>query len=58
MGPIAETEEGRARLDACTFRLPVNGRMVSMCEMNGTDLRRQSNLEVQARLGAREKISV
>jgi MoaA/NifB/PqqE/SkfB family radical SAM enzyme len=53
-----ETEEGRARLDACTFRLPVNGRMVSMCEMNGTDLRRQSNLEVQARLGAREKVSV
>ncbi len=34
--------EGRERLAGCTFKLPVNGEMVSMCEMNGTDLRENS----------------
>ncbi len=34
-----KTELGRQRLAACVFKLPVNGKMVSMCEMNGTDLR-------------------
>ena len=29
-----DTEHGRERLQACVFRLPVDGRMVSMCEMN------------------------
>ena len=29
-----DTELGRERLRACVFRLPVDGRMVSMCEMN------------------------
>jgi len=33
------TEKGRERLDACAFKLSVDGRMVSMCEMNGTALR-------------------
>ena len=34
---------GRERLDACAFKVPVDGRMVSMCEMNATGLRRQLN---------------
>ncbi|MEM6559089.1 MAG: radical SAM protein [Myxococcota bacterium] len=45
-----DTEEGRERLDACTFRLPVDGQMVSMCEMNGTDLRRSLNVDARERL--------
>jgi len=43
-----DTPLGRERLDACVLRLPVNGRMVPMCEMNATDLRRQSNEEATA----------
>ena len=45
-----DTEEGRQRLEACVFRLPINGKMVSMCELNGTDLRRDLNVEEQNRL--------
>jgi MoaA/NifB/PqqE/SkfB family radical SAM enzyme len=30
---------GRERLAACVFRVPVNGRMVSMCEINATGVR-------------------
>ncbi len=33
------TETGRERLAACAFKLSVNGRLVSMCEMNATGLR-------------------
>lgn len=36
-----KTRLGRARLDACVFKLPVNGKMVSMCEMNATPLREE-----------------
>ena len=39
------TPMGRERLDACVFKLPVGGRMVSMCEMNATGLRRELNME-------------
>lgn len=35
------TEEGKERLDACSFKLPVNGEMISMCEMNASGLREQ-----------------
>jgi MoaA/NifB/PqqE/SkfB family radical SAM enzyme len=45
-----DTDEGQARLAACAFRLPVDGRMVPMCEMNGTALRRDKNLEATERL--------
>lgn len=38
-----ETEEGRERLAACVFKLPVDGRMVSMCEMNASGMRRDQN---------------
>jgi len=33
------TPIGQERLSACVFKLPVDGRMVSMCEMNATGLR-------------------
>ena len=40
-----DTPVGQERLQACVFKLPVNGEMVSMCEMNATDLRRKLNLQ-------------
>jgi len=36
-----DTPLGRERLEACVFRVPVDGRMVSMCEVNATSLRRR-----------------
>ncbi len=39
-----DTDEGRARLQACAFRLPVDGEMVPMCQFNGTEARREANL--------------
>lgn len=43
------TPLGQERLAACVFRLPVAGRMVSMCEMNATELRQELNLAARAR---------
>jgi len=40
-----ETPEGKERLEACVFKLPVDGRMVSMCEMNATGLRARLDRE-------------
>jgi molybdenum cofactor biosynthesis enzyme MoaA len=34
-----ETPLGRERLAACTFRLPVEGEMIPMCELNATGMR-------------------
>ncbi|MGB5478252.1 MAG: hypothetical protein WBO53_14695, partial [Thermoanaerobaculia bacterium] len=34
-----ETPLGRERLQSCTFRVPVEGRMIPMCELNATGLR-------------------
>ncbi len=34
-----KTEEGKARLEACIFKVPVDGKMISMCEMNATGIR-------------------
>jgi hypothetical protein len=34
-----ESAEGRERLDLCVFRLPVNGELVSMCEVNALGVR-------------------
>jgi len=42
------TPLGRDRLEACVFRVPVDGRMVSMCELNATDLRLRMNREQAA----------
>jgi MoaA/NifB/PqqE/SkfB family radical SAM enzyme len=36
-----DTELGRERLQACVFRVPVDGEMVSMCEVNAGDLRQR-----------------
>ena len=36
-----ETPLGRERLQACTFRVPVEGQMIPMCELNATGLRSQ-----------------
>ncbi len=40
-----DTEEGKARLDSCAFRVPVRGQMVSMCELNATSMREELNRE-------------
>jgi len=40
-----DTEEGKARLDSCAFRVPVRGRMIPMCELNATSLREELNRE-------------
>lgn len=45
-----ETKEGKERLEACFFRVPIDGEMVSMCELNGTDMRRKLNHDDQDRL--------
>lgn len=45
-----DTPEGQERLQACAFKVPVDGRMVSMCELNGTDLRKTLNQDDQDRL--------
>ncbi len=34
-----ETSEGQERLDLCVFRVPIDGRMVPMCEVNATPIR-------------------
>ncbi len=44
------TPLGQERLAACAFRVPVDGRMVSMCELNGTALRAELNRSAQERL--------
>ena len=46
-----DTPKGQERLASCAFKLPVEiegqMRMVSMCEMNATDLRKKKNLDFQ-----------
>jgi len=37
------TPLGRERLAACTFKVPVEGELVSMCEVNATDIRERLN---------------
>jgi len=33
------TKEGKERLDACIFKVPVDGKLISMCEMNAAGIR-------------------
>ncbi|HEX8251749.1 MAG TPA: radical SAM protein [Thermoanaerobaculia bacterium] len=40
------TENGRARLDACVFRLPYRGEMVPMCQMNAGGVRERLYAEL------------
>lgn len=44
------TDLGKERLEACAFRVPVEGEMVSMCELNGTELRAHRNRAQTERL--------
>lgn len=44
------TTRGRERLAACTFKVPVDGRLVSMCEMNATSLRDELGRDARDRL--------
>jgi len=39
------TPLGQERLEACVFKLPIDGRMVSMCELNATAMRAEINAE-------------
>lgn len=45
---VDATQRGRERPQACTFRVPLEGRMIPMCELNATGLR--SKLYAAARL--------
>lgn len=45
-----DTPLGRERLASCTFRVPVNGRLVPMCEMNATGLRDRLIRDARERL--------
>ncbi|MHC4955876.1 MAG: radical SAM protein [Planctomycetota bacterium] len=36
---MLDTDEGKERLEACVFRLPVDGEMVPMCAFNGKEMR-------------------
>jgi hypothetical protein len=42
----AISPRGKERLDACVFRLPYQGRMVPMCEMNALGVREQFYAEI------------
>ena len=42
------TDTGRARLDACVFRLPVNGEMVPMCRVNAGGVREAFYRELES----------
>ena len=46
------TDEGQARLAQCVFHVPVNGEMVSMCEVNALGIRDQFYAELAAGAGA------
>ena len=41
------TPLGKERLRACVFKVPVDGRMVSMCELNASGMRREMNVRMQ-----------
>lgn len=43
-----DTDIGRARLAACTFQVPVEGRMTPMCAVNATGLRAELNASIRA----------
>ena len=43
-GDELETPLGKERLRACVFKVPGDGQMVSMCQVNATSLRRELNL--------------
>lgn len=50
-----QMELGRQRLEVCVFKWPVDGEMVSLCEVNATNLRRQLNQRGAGRLVANHR---
>jgi len=47
MNPLElDTEIGKERLDACVFRLPVNGEMLPMCQVNAGGVRERFYAEI------------
>jgi len=48
-----QSEKGKERLDACVFKLPVEGAMVSMCEMNASDIRKRIDARLKQSKAAR-----
>jgi hypothetical protein len=44
------TERAKERLESCSFKVPVDGQMVSMCELNGAGIREQQNRKLQEQL--------
>ena len=44
------TEHAKERLASCSFKVPVDGQMISMCELNGRGIREQQNRDLQERL--------
>lgn len=55
MNPLElETDLGKARLDACVFRLPVNGEMKPMCQVNAGGVRERFYADIPAKTAAAE----
>jgi len=50
-----QNELGRQRLEACVFKWPVDGEMVSMCEVNATNLMRELSQRGADRLVANHR---
>ena len=53
-----DTDMGRERLEACVFRVPVDGEMVSMCSVNAGDIRRRLNERLRRPSRRQEAVSV
>lgn len=53
-----KTPRGQERLAACSFKVPFNGRMVSMCEFNGDDMREENNMAIIQTQESREGVLV
>jgi len=49
---MLDTPEGKARVEACVFKLPVDGEMVSMCAFNGGGTRAAKTNERVEKAGA------
>jgi hypothetical protein len=53
-----QTDLGKARLAACVFRLPHNGEMVPMCEMNAGGVRDEVYAQITAAATAAREVAI
>ena len=53
-----DTPKGRERLAACVFRVPIDGRMVAMCEVNAAGGRETVYARAEARNATAERVPV